>query len=334
MLLALFPLLAGPVASSAPGEPFPLVTTTVKTDDGQFFVQGRQELPRNAKVALLRRAKVEGSAVAGPDGAQEDATIEVSGTLEIKAVTGGKVELRNVWIELTPDCRSLYLSDVRFIGGGGIRPAKGGGSNAEVYMEKVEFLEGASLSLECTDGTVTVSSVHSKAPVSLLGVPRSERADSNASLRVIGCKGGQPGAWRGMMGGLTLSGAKSALVQFSYLEGGLSRFADNGKLSFEGNNVRSGSVEFAYSTTGQFKKATVSGCDFGAKEIAFLAPLDGGKTERVTIKDCWFSSGTEPEAILAGQVYDSTRNAESSAQVSLKKVKDAPVGLGGKAGQE
>lgn len=332
MLLLLVPLLLGSAASSIPGEPFPVTTTTVKTDDSQFHVQGRQQLPRNAKVALLRRAKIEGSSAAGPDGEVEDAVIEVSGTLELKAVTGGQVELRNVWIELTPECKSLYMTDVRFIGGGGVRASKEGASTADIYIEKVEFVEGAAFSLECSDGKVTVSSVHSTSPVSLVGAARSERAGSNANIRVIGCAGGRRGQWRGMMGGLTLSGAKAALVQFSHLAGGTSTFKDNGKLSFEGNNVRSKVTEFAYSETGKFKRATVSGCDFRSTEVHFLAPLNGGKTERVALKDCWFSSGTEPEKILADQVRDASNNDESSALVSLKKIKEAPVGLGGKAG--
>jgi hypothetical protein len=314
------------------GEPFPLKTTTVMVDDSQFFVRGRQVIPRKAKVVLLRRANVTGSGAVGEDGSEEAAVIEVSGTLELKAVTGGRVVLRNTWIELTPECRSLYLANVRFIGGGGIRPCSKGPSKADVFMERVEFIEGASLDMECSAGTLTITSTHCKGPASLRGVSRSEKAESKAIIRIVGCKGGAPGSWRGMMGGLTVSGAKSALVQFSHLEGGTSRFADNGKLSFEGNNVRSKVVEFAYSKPGQFKKAKISGCDFRSKVVAFEAPLAGGKIERLSVKDCWFSSGEDPEKILGEQVLDSSRDETTSTAVSLRSIKERPIGLGGKAG--
>lgn len=327
--LLLAAILALPVI---PGEPFPTETTTVKVDGSHFFVRGRQVIPRNAKVALLRRAHVEGTGPKDDDGVMEPAVIEVSGTLEIKAVTGGRVELRNTWLELTPECRSLYLSDVRFIGGGGIRPSSKGPSTADIYIEQVQFVEGASLNLACSAGTITVSNVHCKEPVSLIGAARSEKAESKAKIRVIGCKGGSPGGWRGMMGGLTLSGAKSALVQFSHLEGGTSRFEDNGKLSFEGNNVRSQVIEFAYSKPGQFKKAKISGCDFRSKSVAFQAPLNGGKTERISIKDCWFSAGDDPAKIMADQVEDAARDENTSVEVSLKSLKERPIGLGGPAG--
>ncbi len=319
--------------SAAPfGEPFPVKTVTIKVDDSQFFVRGRQVIPRKAKVVLLRRAKVTGSGAVGDDGEEESAVIEVSGTLELKAVTGGRVELRNTWIELTPECRSLYLTNVRFIGGGGIRPSSEGPSKTDIFMENVEFIEGASLNLECSAGTLTISSTHCKEPVSIVGASRSDNAESKAIVRVIGCKGGRPGGWRGMMGGLTISHAKSVIVQFSHLEGGISRFADNGKLSFEGNNVRSKLIEFAYSKPGQFKKAKISGCDFRSKEVAFQAPVDGEKTERLSVKDCWFSSGDDPEKILADQVLDRSRDEATSAVVSLRSVKERPIGLGGKAG--
>ncbi|MEM8711073.1 MAG: hypothetical protein AAGG01_08980 [Planctomycetota bacterium] len=333
MLQLVLCALMGASASAVPGEPFPSKTTTVKTDDSQFNVAGRHVLPRNAKVALLRRAKVLGTSAAGEDGKTEDAVLEVSGTLELKAVTGGKVELRNVWIELTPECKSLYLADVRFIGGGGIRASSKGPSTADVFMEKVEFVEGASFSMSCAAGTITVTSTHSKGPVKLLGASRSERAESKAKIRVTGCKGGKPGSWRGMMGGLEVSGAKFALVQFCHLEGGTSRFADNGKLSFEGNNVRSQFTEFAYSRSGQFKRATISGCDFRSKEVAFLAPPNDGKTEKLSVKDCYFTAGTDGEAILKEQIRDARRSDETSAEVSLKKIKERPIGLGGSAGR-
>ena len=333
LLTTILAAAALPGAGTIPGEPFPVTTTTVKVDGTHFFVRGRQVIPRNAKVALLRRAHVDGTGQKNDDGTEEAAVIEVSGTLEIKAVTGGRVELRNTWLELTPECRSLYLSNVRFVGGGGIRPSGEGPSTSDVYIEQVEFIEGAALHLECCAGTVTISSVHCKEPTILNGASRSEKAESKAKIRVIGCKGGRSGGWRGMMGGLTLSGAKSALVQFSHLEGGTSRFADNGKLSFEGNNVRSQVIEFAYSARGQFKKAKISGCDFRSKSVAFQAPLNGKKTERLSIKDCWFSVGDDPAKILAEQVQDSTRDENSSAEVSIKSPKEQPIGLGGPAGR-
>lgn len=311
--------------------PFPDSTITVKTDDSQFFVRGRCVLPRNAKVALLRRARVEGNPGKGEDGAVEEAVIEVSGTLELKAVTGGNVILRNVWLELTPECKSIYLADVNFVGGGGIRASEKGASTADVYIENVEFTGGATLSMACSAGTITVSSVHADAPAALIGAPRSERVDSKANIRVLNCQGGRRGEWKGMAGGLTMTGVKSAVVQFSYLGGKASRFADNGKLSFQGNNVQSKLIEFEYSRPGQFKKAAVSGCDFRSDEVRFLAPINGTKTERVAVKDCWFTSGTDAEAILTKQVLDTTRNEKSSAAVSLKKIKEAPVGLGGNA---
>ena len=62
-----------------------------------------------------------------------------------------------------------------------------------------------------------------------------------------------------------------------------------------------------------------------------MAPINGTKTERVAVKDCWFTSGIDAEAILTKQVLDTTRNEKSSAAVSLKKIKEAPVGLGGNA---
>ncbi len=324
MLLALLPLLLAP-AQEGP-QPFPDSTTTVKVDDSQFYVRGRQVLPRNAKVALLRKAKVDGNPGKGKDGATEDAVIEVSGVLEMKAVTGGNVVLRNVWLELTPECKSIYLSDVKFVGGGGIRASEKGPSTADIYIENVEFTGGATLALACSAGTVTISSVNANKPVALIGAARSERADSKANIRVLNCKGSK----RGMGGGLTITGAKSALVQFTHLGGDLSRFADNGKLSFEGNNVLSDTIEFEYTKPGQFKKAKVSGCDFRSKAVKFLAPLNGAKTERVSVKDCWFTSGTDAEEILARQVEDVTRNKESSAAVSLKKIKASPIGFGGK----
>jgi len=317
---------AGPAATREE-QPFPTSTTTLKTDGALYYVRGRQEIPRNANIVSLRKMKVHAL-----DG---EAVLEVSGTLELKAVTGGEVLLEDVWLELTPECRSIYLSHVTFTGKGGIRPSPKGPTEAKVFAEATQFKGGAELSMDCTAGTVSLNGVHSEKPVVLRGIARSDEAGSLLELQILSCQSKErEGGDKGFPEGLIVEGAKEVLCRNNYLGGKLSRFLNNGEVDFDGNNARSEDLEFIMEEPKDFKRVKVHNCDFRSPRIKFYAPGSGGKAQRVTIDHSWFASGVEPEVIKPAQIIDNDVDPENGVLITFKKIVPLAMGLGGKAGDE
>lgn len=306
-------------------QPFPTSTTTLKTEGALYFVRGRQEIPRNANISSLRKMKVHGL--------DEESVLEVSGTLELKAVTGGEVLLEDVWLELTPECRSVYLSHVTFTGKGGIRPSPKGPTEAKVFAESTEFKGGAELSMDCTAGSVSLNGVHAEKTVVLRGIARSDEAGSLLEIQLIGCKGRERGGgMKGFPEGLIVEGAKEVLCRNNYLAGDVSRFLNNGEVDFDGNTASSDDLEFIMEDPKDFKRVKVHNCDFYSPSIKFYAPGTGKKAQRLVLDHSWFESGLDPKAIKAAQIIDNDKDPENGVLVTFKKIVEIAMGLGGKPG--
>ncbi|TDJ74579.1 MAG: hypothetical protein E2O39_04700 [Planctomycetota bacterium] len=308
-------------------KPFPTSSTTLRTDGALYFVRGRQAIPRNAKIVSLRKMKVHGLG--------EEAVLEVSGILELKAVTGGEVILEDVWLELTPECRSLYLSHVSFTGKGGIRPSPRGPSKAKVFVESTKFTNGAQLLMDCTGGSISLNAVHATEPVVIRGIPRSDKAGSTLELQILSCQGKERnGPYKGFTAGLIVEGVKEVLVRNNYLGGKLSRFLNNGAVDFDGNNARSVDLEFIMEYPKDFKRVKVHNCDFRSQRVKFYAPGTGKKAQRLVIDHSWFDTGTEAAVIKAAQIIDNDVDPSNGVLVKFKKIVPIAMGLGGRAGSK
>jgi len=297
--------------------PFPLKTTELKTDGQRFYVEGRQRILRNAKVVSLRATTIRGR---GPN-----AVLEVEGTLEMRAVTGGKVKVENLRIELMPRFRKLSIMNTEFIGTSSVESATGESHEGRVYIAGTKFNDKTRLSLAMTGGDAIVSGCHFVNPVLIDGVPRSEKAGSNVKVRVMGCTGRDQGIW----GGITIRGGKDVVLSGCDLAGDLVGLDDNRDLQFISNNVRPARIEFRQSKSGKFGRTEIKTCDFRTPDIALGAPPRRKAPERLVMESCWFGGSVDEDQIRAEKITDVGKDPELGVIAVLKKIRPSPLGFGG-----
>lgn len=319
-LLLAFGSLASPASASQ--VPFPTDKTTTLREDGvTYVVEGRVKLPSSVTVSSLRAARIEGRG--------DGAVIEVSGALEFKAVTGGEVVFENVWIELAADCKSLYLSRCKFKNCG-IRTAADVATSATIFGENNGFENSASFEITVAAADISMHGGSSQRPFIVRGAPISEKAANRSKLFMLSWNGQENGRPKALMGGMIVEGVAEVVVRNLDMRGPLARFADCPKLEFDGNLVRSTTVEFEHSTYGRFGSTRIANSDFKVDKIHLKAPAQGKKADRQLFDHCWFGGPVEPAEITGPIVIDQSVDAALGVLATYKKTSPTPNGLAGK----
>jgi hypothetical protein len=314
-------ILALAVLSVPLEEPFPVKSTTLRAEGVSYFVEGQQRIQGSAKVSSLRRTKITGR---GPG-----AVLQVDGSLELKAVTGGEVLLEDVFVEVLPGCKSLYLSHVKFGKNSGIRSPEESPNKAVIYMEHCEFDPGT-FSIDMTGGTLDFQTVHCRSQAIINGVAPSAKSSNNTKLLIMGCMGKRGGNRpRALSGGLMVTGIKNALIRNNDIGGERTVFQDCVKVMFDGNNARSGTTEFRQSKYGKFGGLTFKKTDVRSEELVLFAPAEGKKQERVMLENCWFGGPEDPETIRSTVVVDALQDPKCGIMATFKKTSTKPKGFGG-----
>jgi len=306
--LAVLLSVAGP--GVAQSQAFPTKSTTFKTDGLEFEVGGRTKIPRNADVINLRHCRIVGKG---------DAVLDVSGYLELKCVTGGNTVLKDVWIELAPDCKELYLSGVVFEGSGGIRPSEAGPSRARVYMEATRFKSGTSFLFETTSGKVTLSGCTTQGPFTVRGRAKDAKGGNKTELQILNLNAYE---------GITIENVRKSVVISSMIGGKESNFIDCEALNFASNLAKSEIFTFTQTRPKKFGKTKIKSTDFLAKSILFSAPAKKpGQAERVRFDGCYFEDGYTPEGVRARIITDIGKDEKVAVLATFKKLQEKPLGL-------
>jgi hypothetical protein len=301
-------------AAHAQREPLPVGKSIELKEDGRrYTVEGRVRIAGDTSIGVLKAAEIEGLG--------QDAVIELSGALSLKANLGGKVELENVWIELQPDARELALSDVRFRSGG-VRCTERGVRAPKILAVEAWFQAKAGFDLAVYGGEIDLQQCSFSLPLSIKGLAESDKIPNKTDLELIGA--------RGIHLGLTIDGVKNVTVRHCDIAGDLALLSNWGKLTFDGNNVRTPRIEFAQPAYGRFSGATViKNCDFHCDEITFKCPTDGDKAEKFTLDHNWYRGLTDTKAIVERIVVDHTRFPRVGIEIDCKRTTKGRLGLGG-----
>ncbi len=304
-------------------KPFPTDKTITLREEGvRYYVEGRVTIPSSVSVTSLRATHIEGRG--------EGAVIEVSGALEFKAVTGGEVSLENVWIELAPDAKNLYLSRCSFKSGG-LRTAEDAPTSAKIFGENNKFENDARIELTVAAADIAIHGGASRRPVVIRGAPLSDKSANKSRLFMLSWNGQENGRPKNMGGGLVVEGLADVLVRNCDIRGALTRFADCPKLEFDGNLVLSSSAEFEQSTYGRFGSTRISNTDFRLDgKLRLISPAQDKKAERLLLDHCWFGGPVEPAEITGPIVVDQTVDPASGVLATYKKTAANPNGLAGK----
>lgn len=307
---------------AAAQQPFPTdKTTTLREEGTSYFVEGRVKIPSSVDISSLRATHIVGRG--------EDAVLEVSGSLELKAVTGGEVILENVWIELAPDCKSLYFSRCTFRSGG-IRSGEGVATSAKIFGENNWFENQARFELSVAAADVAIHGGGSRRPFVLRGVPLSDKSTNKSRLFMLSWNGNENGRQKGLNGGLEVDGVADVLIRNCVIRGAQTRLASCPKLEFDGNLVLSSKAEFVQSAYGRFGTTRIANTDFKLDDkLRLVSPAQGKKAERLLLDHCWFGGPTEPAEITGPIVVDQTVDPSTGVLATYKKTSPTPNGLAG-----
>lgn len=322
-LLALFLAVAlGPTAPSVSDEhPFPTQKTVDLKEPGRVYtVEGRQYVPKNVKITVLRHCIIRGVG--------DGATLVIDGPLKMKAVTGGRVRFENVWLEIGPKCKDVDLASVEFWGGGGLRTPDDFASRAKIFIIAGYWYRGTRFEIAAMDGKVELQNCHFDEPVKITGAPRSAKSGSNAVVQLEGCSGVENGQPRGMLGGLQARAVKDLLVRNCDLSGAQTSLTDCLKVEFNGNNARSERTVFTQTKYGGFKRTRIGNCDFRT-QLVFEVPADGTKAERVMLDHSWFGGMTSEKDILRSMIHDQRKDSSVGVMCSFSKICPVPLKLAG-----
>lgn len=319
LLVAL--VLLAPLASAQ--VPFPTEQNARLEELGSVFtVTGRQRVPRRLTIECFRAVKIQGMG--------DDATLEISGNLKLRAATGGKIEFVDVWVELTPECKGISLGDCLFRGKGGIRPSPDGPIDAKLELERVEIDDTAAMTLEASGGSILMDGCWTRGPLTIRGVNRSATTKSSLTLAIYGSSGEVERRIRGLLGGITIEGLKDGTIRTCDIAGPLALFQDNRKLALDGCNVRAKRVEFKNTAAGGFGGLEITKNDFRAEQLVLTAPFQSGKQERLTFETCYFR-GLEDLDTIRKEMLDDALDSETGAVAVLKDIRAEPMGLAGTA---
>ena len=320
-LLAPALFLAALAAPAAAQVPFPTEQNARLEELGTVFnVTGRMRVPRRVSLEAFRAIKIQGQG--------DDATLEISGSVKFRAATGGKIEFQNVWVEFTPECKAITFGDVLFKGKGGIRPSPDGPADVKFEFERLETENTASVTLECSGGSILMDGCWTRGPLVIRGVARSATTKSGLTLAIYGSSGEVERRIRGLLGGVTIEGLKDGTIRTCDIAGPEARFIDNRKLTFDGNNVRARRVEFRNTESGGFAGLKITKTDFRAEKLVLGSPFQADKQERLTFETCYFR-GLEDLDTIRTEMLEDALNSETSALAVLRDIRSTPLGLAG-----
>ncbi len=316
--LTLIALLASTAAAAE--VPFPTnKTQTLRKEFGEYYVEGRQVIPKNVSITSLRQMKLVGRG--------ENPTLVVEGVLDLRAVTGGWARIENLRIELAPTAKELVLMDVELGRGAKLVPSDAGPAKAKVSFNGSKILHGGSFEVLMDAGKVAVMASLTSGPMTIRGAMRSETKGSNLDVVVVTNKGPN----FGIRGGLVIEGARDVTVRLSDLAGERVRLENNEKLAFDTSNVRCEVLEFRHERAGRLPKAKIEACDFRCDRMLFVAPAKKeGKTGRLAISKSWFGGRLDEDLIRTDMIRDAEVDPESGIEVVLRKISEVPLGLGGR----
>lgn len=309
-ILFVSPLLASLASAQTP---FPTdKNSRLEEIDDTFVVTGRMHIARRLKVECLKAITIQGEG--------EDATLSIAGNVKMRAATGGKIEFRDVWVELTPECKEISLANCIFTGKGGIRPSPEGPSAAKIKLEALESARSASVTIEASSGNLLMDRCWLDGPLVIRGIPKSEKAKSTLTLSIYGSSGlDEHRRPRGLYGGLTVEGIKDGTIRTCDIDGPEALFLNNKKLFFDGNNARTDRVEFKNTVNGKFGGLKITKTDFRTKELVLSSPPQGNKAERLTLDKCYFR-GLEDLETIRGEMLKDFENSESGVVAILRDV--------------
>ena len=295
-------------------KPLPLRRSVILSSGGTYFVEGRQTIKWGQELSIQNNTRIEGRGA--------NATLVVSGALQVRGVDGKPVRISNLIIELAEKCERVHFEAVK-LSGCEIRTAKEKRCVAHLHLEEVEAI-ATPINLLLRKGEVTVLNSKISGAFTL-----KAEAGERKGRSVVKVLFNTSNIERDVL----VTGLNEFVLRGCSLTGTSMHFVDCAILNFDGNIVKSTSVVFEQTAAGKFKKTKLGKCDFHATKLVFKAPRVGKKKDKIPVDKCWFRGITNKKEILASFISDGSSDEKSGAYVIFRKINKRELKLGGRSTQ-
>jgi hypothetical protein len=312
-------LLVTPLPARAEDEvPFPTKTSILREGGVVYFVEGRQRIPKGARVSCQKNVKIVG---------RGEAVLEIEGDLKVHGVQDREVIFENVWIEPQARFGAIQLDMTIFRDGGGIRTPAQQSVDGNVVIENSTFEGSSGVDVKMAGGEfgIRASSFHSL--VSIKAVTEEGKRRSSLKFDAIGNYNPLGGRGGGFLGGLVVEGAHKPTVRNTHVAGAKCSFVDCTGVTFDGNKVKSNLLSLQATVPGCFRGTKIQKCDIYSARVSFRAPADAGET--VILDKCWFKGLTKKNDILEQVIQDSADDPQNGVTAKFRKINARPLELAG-----
>lgn len=304
--------------------PFPVKRSTILRKQGtKYFIEGRQKIPKGVEISCQKDVYIRGRG--------KDAVLEVQGSLQAHGVKDREIIFENVWIEMAPKFEDVHLDMCKFRKSAGVRASRERPVDGKLFIENVWFEESARLDVALSAGSVDLSNVRSRTPVTITALDPSPTKRNKVRINVRNCYPKLPLGNFGFDKGLVIENGDEVIVRLNRMEGERSAFVNCRNLMFDGNKVTSKTLEFRQSEHGHFRKTKMLKCDIYSESLVVSAPIVEGKPEKLKIDKCWFQDLLKPKEIHDHVVTDAADDEKCGVRVVFKKILKRPLELAGSA---
>jgi hypothetical protein len=291
-------------------KPLPLARTVILPSGGEYYVEGRQEIVWGQELSVQKGTRISGRG--------KDATLVVSGALQVRGIDGAIVVIDGLTIEVAEKCERVHLEAVA-LNGCTIWTTAHKSCEARVHLEEA-ILEGGTMDLRLAKGEVTILNSRTKGAIKLAAVPEEGKTRPAVKAFVNGCN---------LDRDFHADGLSSLVVRACAIHGASVGFKDCETLTFDANIVGAPSIVFEQTQSGGFRNTMLQKSDFHGGTLVFKAPREGKGTDKIPVDKCWFQGRTKKDEILGKDIRDGHTDETSGAFVVFRKINERELKLGG-----
>jgi hypothetical protein len=303
-LLRLCPLAAAEPPAAPREIPLPTSRTTVLKDTSVVYVvEGRQTIPPGVEITGQKGIRIRG---------KDGAVLEVKGGFVVHGIAGTQVLISGVRIEPAESVQQIHLDECK-MQYATVATAEGKTTGGMITIENCNFSSAKGVDVAMTAGKLKIMSVIGSFGARIKGVD-PESGTNRVQAMVYVCK---------LTGGLEIENVYDVVVRSTLLGGTPMLLRGNRTLLFDSNRVSASPLVIEQPRIGEFGGTTITKCDFHMQTLRIFSPAEEGKGDVVALDKCWFSAGTDADAI--GKVIeDAADDPKNGVKVRLKNPNAKP----------
>ena len=298
------------VAWAQAEEPLPLDRSS-KLKGEDYFVEGRRTLPRGFKLVCLKDVLIRGRG--------KGATLVIEGSLETQGIRDHEVVFKDVTVELAPAYQTARFQFTVFEGTARLATGKDKPASGKLELLDTHFEGAARFDVAFSHGAIELMRTSSVQRVRIRGTDPKKQLKFHcfSSYR-------EYENVSGLHGGFEIEGVYDARVRWTRVGGDLAKFHNCGAVVLEACLLDADTVQLSSDRAGRLAKTKFLKCDVYSDTLVFRAPREKGKSDRITLANCYFRGASDAKSVLRSRV-----EAPKHVKVTVKSLLKSPKKLSG-----